>query len=88
MSPGELHLIEDDYELVAALAKALREAHRSGQVERERDLAVTLADVVYRITLKDPQRESRAPWVTHVDGEPSPQFLAALLLDPQEDEGR
>ena len=68
----------DDYDLIAALGKALHNAHRAGEVERERTLYATLAQELHSIGLSiDPKGEALGA-IVRSNGYIDPTMLAKL----------
>lgn len=71
--------VQDDYDLAVALATALREAHRAGDVQWERTLAATLAQTAHELaSVADPD-ETVPPAITHLNGRPDADAIRALL---------
>lgn len=79
----------DDYELVARLSAALRAAHRSGDLERARNVRAALSQAVHEIGLDlDPGGEVSPP-IVRQNGYLEPEWLAQLGVDwpPQRPNG-
>lgn len=71
--------VHDDYDLAVVLAGGLRDAHAAGDVQRVRELAVTLEQHVHVLGVAAGVKESLAPSPTHLNGRPDPRLIAALL---------
>lgn len=71
--------IIDDYDLAAALAQALREAHAAGDADHERDLVVTLAQTAHLLAIAADPDEAASTAATHSNGRPDPAPVDRLL---------
>ena len=71
--------VHDDYDVAVVLAGGLRDAHAAGDVQRVRELAVTLEQHMHVLGIQAGVPESLAPSLTHFNGRPDPRLIAALL---------
>jgi len=72
-------IIRDDYDLAVALATALRDARAAGDVQWERALASTLAQVSHSLVLAADPDEEAMPALTHLNGRPDAAAIRTLL---------
>jgi hypothetical protein len=71
--------VQDDYDLAGALATALRDARAAGDVQWERTLAATLAQVARTLVLAVDPDEEAMPAITHLNGSPDVAAIRTLL---------
>ena len=72
-------IVHDDYDLAVALASTLRDARAAGDVQWERTLAATLAQVAHTLVLAADPDEEAMPAITHLNGRPDDEAVRALL---------
>jgi hypothetical protein len=72
-------IVQDDYDLAVALATTLRDARAAGDVQWERTLAATLAQVSHVLAQTADPAEEALPAITHLNGRPDAEAIRALL---------